>query len=775
MDVVPINRSINLVDPPKDAVGLTAGVHGDFMKTQVCAPLFNPGGATVPDDVARAPGVGNSTDVLKRMILTADMLGTMNLNKQQITRLSRNAAGNDDGRLKDMFLAYDCGAAPQDIASSYKVVLTPAAILDRAMRDMDFKDKIVMLRDSSTFSGELLTDLAMNDTIQSIVFNGKVGSNYQFTFKTTIPGYEEKVVEYTSEFKPHSKEAVNCSNDKKNEYIRAHYKDASELSYIKFLVLLKELGDTLLVMWLKQTIEDGEHGLTADKTAITTNDTTVWLRSLVNGVSCILTDEKGANTTLYPVLVSAETIKAANIFIKKQLFELLKEVNTSVVKSIAQSIKLIAAGNIFTDLVIQGELSPTVRMGLIRALKSIYVVVKRRAAEVLTEVKGIQASDMNEYRKVINERTMSSPFSITKNSMRYSKAFQAFLPKGGEKLPLRLSLIQTLCKQGNPNEATLKLILGYDGAEPRGIPLLSQEETDTIEIPQRGGDRPEAGYTKSDFTHILSKNIEIPGFFTSFVMTVAPEIFYMGYAYDLAFGKSSVHEMYSNLLNVEGEKSCFSHLGKLGIDGHTEVDEALLAENTADAREQDTYTRKVCLTLSKASVYGDREGGTLFDIMGDRVTWLLEWCSRNHILGSESIKKLAAEYSNTDHLPTLHWDALSLYQVLYENDVGLCILNKRDQPIDFEGMMKGAVDAMKEAVTSAKKSESAVSMVRAPNRVVVERLRTLKKKRSSSSSSTRKRRDRSQSSSLERSIRSIRTPNRTPNRTKRRRRSTSAI
>jgi len=742
------------------------------MKKDVCVPLFNPGGATVPDDVARAPGVGNSTDVLKRMILTADMLGTMNLNKQQITRLSRNAAGNDDGRLKDMFLAYDCGAAPQDIASSYKVVLTPAAILDRATRDMDFKDKIVMLRDSSTFSDKLLKELAMDDTIESIVFNGKVGSTYQFTFKTTIPGYEEKVVEYTSDFKPHSKEAVNCSNDKKNEYIRTHYKDASELSYIKFLVLLKELGDTLLVMWLKQTIEDGEHGLTADKTAITTNDTTVWLRSIVNGVSCILTDEKGANTTLYPVLVSAETIKASNIFIRKQLLDLLKEVNTSVVKSIAQSIKLIAAGNIFTDLVIQGELSPTVRMGLIRVLKSIYVIVKRRAAEVLAEVKGIQASDMNEYRKVINERTMSSPFSITKNSMRYSKTFQAFLPKGGEKLPLRLSLIQTLCKQGNPNEATLKLILGYDGAESRGIPLLSQEEADNVDIPQRGGDRPEAGYTKSDFSHILSKNIEIPGFFTSFVMTAAPEIFYMGYAYDLAFGKSAIHEMYSKLLNVEGEKSCFSHLGKLGLDGHMEVDEDLLAENAADAREQDKYTRKVCLTLSKASVYGDREG-TLFDIMGDRVTWLLEWCSRNKVFDSESVKKMSAEKG----LQTLHWDALSLYQVLYENDVSLCILNKRDQPIDFEGIMKGALEAMKEAVTTARKSESA-SMVRAPNRVVVERLRTLKKKRSSSSSSTRKRRisrDRSQSSSLERSMGSIRTQNRTPNRTKRRRRSTSAM
>jgi len=762
MDVVPINRAINLVDPPKDAVGLTAGVHGDFMKKEVCVPLFNPEGVAVADDVARAPGVGNSTDVLKRMILTADMLGTMNLNKQQITRLSRNAAGNDDGRLKDMFLAYDCGAAPQDIASSYKVVLTPAAILDRATRDMDFKDKIVMLRDSSTFSDKLLTDLAMDDTIESIVFNGKVGSTYQFTFKTTIPGYEEKVVEYTSDFKPHSKEAVNCSNDKKNEYIRAHYKDASELSYIKFLVLLKELGDTLLVMWLKQSIEDGKHGLTADKTAITTNDTTVWLRSIVNGVSCILTDEKGANTTLYPVLVSAETIKAANIFIKKQLLDLLKEVNTSVVKSIAQSIKLIAAGEIFTDLAIQGEISPTVRMGLIRVLKSIYVVVKLRATDLLIIRRhGAHIDDMSEYRKLINERTMSSPFSITKNSIRYSKAFQAFLPKGGEKLPLRLSFIQTLCKQGNPNEATLKLILGYDGAESRGIPLLSQEEADAVEIPQRGGDRPEAGYTKSDFSHILSKNIEIPGFFTSFVMTAAPEVFYMGYAYDLAFGKRSVHEMYSTLLSVEGEKSCFSHLGKLGVDGHAEVDEDLLAENAADAKEQDKYTRKVCLTLSKASVYGDREG-TLFDIMGDRVTWLLEWCSRNKVFDSGSAKKMSAEKG----LQTLHWDALSLYQVLYENDVSLCILNKRDGRIDFKRIMEAALEAMKEAVTSAKKSESAVT-VRAPNRVVVERLRTLKKRARS--------RSRSQSSSLMRSTPNPRTLSpRTPNRTKRRRRSTSA-
>jgi len=752
MDVVPINRAINLVDPPKDAVGLTAGVHGDFMKKQVCTPLFNPKGVAVPDDVARAPGVGNSTEVLKKMILSADMLGTINLNKQQITRLSRNAAGNDDGRLKEMFLAYDCGASPQDIASSYKVVLTPAAILDRATRDMDFKDKIVMLRDSSTFSGKLLADLAMDDTIQSIVFNGKVGSNYHFTFKTTIPGYEEKVVEYTSDFRPHSKEAVNCSNDKKNAYIRENYTDASELSYIQFLVLLKELGDTLLVMWLKQAIEGGKYGLTPDKTAITTSDTTVFLRSLVNGVSCILTDEKGANTTLYPVLVSAETIKASNIIIKKQLLELLKEVNTSVVKSIAQSIKLIAAGKIFTDLVIQGELSPTVRMGLIRLLKSIYAVVKRRAADIAAEVKGIQAGDMNEYRKLIVERTMNLPFSISKSSIRYSKAFQAFLPRAGEKLPLRLSLIQTLCKQEDPSEDTLKLILGYDGSESRGIPLLSQEEADAVDIPQRGGDRPEAGYTKSDFSHILSKNIGVPGFFTSFVMTAAPEIFYMGYAYDLAFGKRSVHPMYSKLLSVDNR---FSHLGKLGLDGRVEVDKNLLADNAAAAKEQDAYTRKVCLTLSKASIYGDREG-TLFDIMGDRVTWLLEWCSRNHMLRSESMKTASAG----ERLRNLHWDALSLYQVLYENDVSLCILNKRDQPIDFEGVMNAALDAMKEGAMSAKKSVSAMT-IRRPDPVIVERLRTLKKRSRSGSVS--------QSGSPQRSIGSVRTPNRT----KRRRRSGS--
>jgi len=772
------------------AVRLTAGTHGEFMKRDVLAPLFNPGGAQVPPEVERAPGVGDSKDILRNMILTAERVGIMNTNKQEIVRLSRSASGSDDARLKDVFLANDAGPRLQDIASSYKAVLTPAAILDRAPRDMDFKDKVVFLNEPSTFSSDLLKELDMNGTIQSLVFNGKVGPKYRFTIKTiktTIPGYEEKVIDYSSNFQPDSSEARHCSNENKNEYIYDHHTEPSKLSYIKFLVLLKELGDTLQVLWLKQFI--GTRDLTADRTAITTNDSVVWLRSLVNGVSCVLTEKKGTLTTFYPVLVGADQIQLSNIFMKEQLLKTLEQNNATVLNSIEKCIVSISAGNVFGNLTIKEEYKPATILAIVRVLKSIYVIIKKRAEDILMEVRAIQAADLDEFRKTIDDRMMKKqPFYVNEKTQapRFCLEYRAFLPKGAAKCPVRLNYLQNLCSQAEPREQTLKDILGYDAAAVGAFPLLSQEEAGAVQmqVPHRGGSKPTRGgarMTKDAMVRILNQNINIPGFLTSFLMTNLPELFYMGYAYDVAFGKKFIHGVYDKLLNVAPADEYFSHLLELDLDHYMQVDEAALSKNKAHAEEQDKMTRNVCITLLKASVHGGRDAGTLFDVMGEEVQWILEWFSRTKRFETDSAKRIGS--TAAARVPSLHWTAFRLYDVLYNNEVSLCMRNLRSKHIDFGALMKSAVEDMKAAQEDARNyrvSDSAAASVsvsvsaaptampmqenvRAPIPARVERLVNITRKRSRSKSRSRSR-SRSRSKSMSGSVHTIRTPNRTKRR-----------
>lgn len=764
MELAPINRAINILDPPKDAivdwkvddkaVRLSPVTHGPFMKRDVCAFLFNPTNAELPSDVAHAPGVGYNKTILKKMILTAERLGVINTNKQELVRLSRSASGSDDARLKGVFLAHDAGPRLQDIASSYKAVLTPGAILDRAPRDMNFKDKVVLLHEASTFSPDLLKELDMNHTIQSLVFNGKVGPKYRFTIKTSIPGYEEKAIDYTSTFQPDSSEARACSNKTKNEYIYDHYTEESKLSYIRFLVLLKELGDTLQVLWLKQFI--GSHDLTGDKTAIVTNDTILWLRSLVNGVSCIFTEKKGTLTTFYPILANEEQIQVANLFMKEQLLNTLEQTNKSVVKSIGNCINLISGGSVFGNLTIKEEYSPSVLFALIRVLKSMYVAVKEKATDILKEVRTIQAGDMDEYREIIASRMMKKqPFyAIKRDSLRFCAEYKEFLPNGPAKLSVRLNYLQTLCSQPNPTEKVMSEILG-------DIPLLSQEQVDAVDLTQQGGNTLSGGihFTKPAFTRILNQNSHIPGFFTSFLMTHMPEIFYMGFAYDVAFGKKHIHAVYSKLLNVDPADAYFSHLLELNLDLYMEVDTEALVKNRAHAVAQDKLTRDLCATVSKASVHSGREGGTLFDVMGEEVLWLLEWCNRNHMFTTESAKRYTAHMPA--RVPELHWKAIRLYDVLYNNEVNLCIRNQRSKQIDFGHLIKGALDEMKAAELSDMEVE-----VRSPIPARVERLVSGTRKRAK-----RKSRSKSGNSLSTRSQRTVRTPTRT----KRKKRSGSAV
>jgi hypothetical protein len=396
------------------------------------------------------------------------------------------------------------------------------------------------------------------------------------------------------------------------------------------------------------------------------------------------------------------------------------------------------------------------------------VVLKQRAEDILTEVRAIQAGDINEFRKLIDDRMMKKqPFYVGK-STRFCLEYGAFLPKAAAKLPVRLNYLQQLCAQEEPNENTLKLILGYNGASVGAFTLLLQEEADAVQLPQQGGMRQRgrqrggSRMTKENMTRILNQNMHIPGFLTSFLMTNIPELFYMGYAYDTAYGKAYakrvIYEDYDKLLNV-GPADKFSHLLDFDDLQYMQVDEEALARNRVYAAEQDKLTRNVCITLSRASVHRGKEAGTLFDVIGEEVLWIIEWFIRKKIFATESAKRVTTDKT----IPDLHWTALRLYDVLYNNEVSLCIRNLRGKPTKFGKLMIDAVKEMREATKLTKFNE----MVEIPEPIPprVERLQTKKRKPSRGSTS------RSISGSLSGSISAgisgvVRTPNRTK-RTKR--------
>lgn len=629
---------------------LTERIHGEFMKEEVIRRLFNLNNLSEAERAA-VQGVADKKDELIRAIN-----GTIRINdlvKQNIDRLKMSGSGSDP-RYNGINIAYDAGTGPDKLFSDYRLVITPATILDPATKLLAREGTINGLESDSTLSPAILASLDMSNTIPSISYDRKSKS---FNIQTNIQGYENHTIETRREGSDFLK-----GNATKNKYIYENHTKAASLSTILMFVLMKELGDTLQVLWLKQIIS--ERGLDASMTAILTCDKVVWLRSFVNGVSCVLRD--GHSVSFYPVAASeAERIAGQNI-IKRELLEKLRKNNREVFESIQLfQVLLTDDTTTYTDI----EINPAYRVQINMILISVLRFLTALVADINMRALLMQASDMTSYREFIESHMLVMPFNVNnkKYNIKHYASFKRFLPNapaGESKVVFRPERIYSDIRA--EREINIMAVLGEavlsdfplaGGATEGGRPRKQKKR---LSKKQKGGIYPS---NTENLSSLYANNIGRPGFLSFFILTYFPELLFIGYSYLKSSNPEGAGE-FDRLFDYSVGVVISEPFTSMGLND--------TYDNIGDPSKNYDRFFSYLHTLASQAYHDARKKGrfvTIFDV-----------CYEELIVFLSNIPDTGASVEND-----IHNSALSLYEGLFNAEVSLNILNRREEmsPIQY--------------------------------------------------------------------------------------------
>jgi len=640
-----LNRLINCMDPPKDAMikfpggNLTERIHGGFMKEEVIRRLFNLDNLTAGERLA-VQGVADKKDELIRAI--NGTIRIKELEKQNIDRLKMSGSGSDP-RYNGINIAYDAGTGPDKLFSNYTLVVTPATILDPATKLVAQAGMVNGLDSNSTLAPAILRNLDMSNTIRSISY---IRQNKSFNIQTNIPGYENHTIETRGGGSVFLK-----GNPTKNKYIFDNFKDDDELPTILMYVLMKELGDTLQVLWLKQI--STERGLDPSMTAILTCDKVVWLRSFVNGVSCVLRD--GHSVSFYPVAGSEAAGIVAQNTIKLQLLNKLRKNNKEVIESIENFQAILAVDTTtYTDL----EINEAYRAQINRILISLLRYLTPLVADIDRRAVLMQASDMPSYREFIESHMLVMPFNVNikKYNIKHYATFKRFLPNapaGEPKIVFRPERIYSDISA--KREIDIRAVRGeipLVGGATEGGRHIKQNKR--LSKKQKGGVYPS---NTDNLSSLYATNIGRPGFLSFFILTYFPELLFIGYSYLKSSNPEGAGE-FDRLFEYDVGVVISEPFTSMGVN------------NTYDyiGDPSEDYDRLFyhLYTLASQAYHDARKKGrfvTIFDVCYEE---LIVFLSKNPDTG-------AAIENN------IHDSALSLYEGLFNAEVSLNILNRREE------------------------------------------------------------------------------------------------
>ena len=666
-----MNRLISCIDIGKDAQvrfdgngHLTQAEHGRFLKGEVIVPLFN-GTELDGSDLEQVVGVGDKKDLLKRRIDSAIRLN--DLDKQQITRIKFSASGLDP-RLQGIHAAHDAGTGPEKLFGEHTLVLTPAAILDPATRARSHTSEVNVLREENTLNPKILEEFDLNRILPSISSRPGQQGGYSFQIGTSLGGFQQLQVDFSKEFGEKVTDYFK-GNPTKNKYIAENYRSPAKLDEIKLRVLVKELGDTLQVAWLKDTIQ--KKGLQPELTAICTNDTVVWLRSILNEVSCVFTE--GNVITFYPVARSEAQKLAAQIIIKQKLLGTLERNNKAVVESFDQCLALLQRGCTFASIPIRSDRKEI----LVQVMQSAKVEIERVAGDIRRQAGLVQASDLTTYRAFIESHMLKMPFHVAEKQrdIKQYSAFRTFLPsvKGEPKIRFNPDACYTLVK--GLSNVPIERIMG-------DIPVAQA----AAQVPAEGTPMQQGGAygSKEQFLRFLTTNTGRPGFLSYIMLNYVPEILLIAYAYLEATGHRGLHE-YDHIFNYETGKLVSECVGTVNLNLEVEM---YATDTVAIQRIEDRIIHMTFLTCMLFQRVNPANP-SIFDASYPEIHWVIEMITQNqHYLAA--LASIQREYGvPTDETQNA---VIDLYQTLVEAEVSLTILNKRDTttPMEYKAREKTA-------------------------------------------------------------------------------------
>jgi len=662
------NRLINCIDPGKDAKittskgqKLTQAIHGDFIVENIVGPLFHPEELKGADR-AKIMGVGDNKEYIEQRINSVFILN--DLPKLQINRVKFTDTGFDP-RTDDMHIAHDAGTGPEKLFKEYTLVLTPASILDPAKRDRLHQPQVNGLSKVSALSQAILNSFALSDTIENITFTP--GRDYSFNMRTSIEDFDEIGIIFNHAFKEQDSDWC-AGNATKNQFLFDNWHRDAKLTEIQFYFLMKLLGDTLQVAWLKQIIN--ERGLDKSKTAICTSDTDVWLRSIINGVSSVFT--KGAVSTFYPVASSDASRRAAEVLLKQKYISDLRSHNEdAIASSIEVFIGLLDNQHLrFYDRII----SPENRVALSIILRSALVRLRRESSDIVQRARAIFGS-MADYKKFIDSHRMQKPFRVNPKTLDVTilTSFTSFFPSPGATNNIRFNnkIIYTRLTSDKP-------IDDYDlGNILIGIPVVMSGGAE----PWVGkGGSPDSFENIDDISDIMRKAGGMPGLLSYIVITYFPELMFISYAYSIAFNYSETAEFDILFDNATAEKIC-APFKRILNDNTIEYDIELIS---ADIATIDKLMYDMCLIGGMALQI--TSGKPMLSVFDYAYRALLLFTTQFLELTSVSYRDERLAYVRSRvrlsaaemHAPQAHLDALNIYGELVDAEISLVTLNKRD-------------------------------------------------------------------------------------------------
>jgi hypothetical protein len=635
------NRLLNCVDIGKDAAFqglLSEKTHGNFLRDAVLTPIFNLDSLEPKDKLIARIG-DNSNELKKRMDAKLRLA-----NHQQLFTLRFDSNGYDS-RIKDIAVAYDSGGRPETLFAEYTLVLNPSSLLDPAKRNKTHEPQHNTLSQASELSAKALEELDVGGTLKSVKYNG----DFSFNIETTIPGHTKSEFKF-SKTTFAAKSDFFKGNKTKNKFISEHWENAGKIPDIQMYILAKEtLGDTAQVAWLKQTVEDSGGQLNKDTTALCTKDTTLWLRSILNDVSCFYTN--GGVTTYYTAAADEANKAMMAVKLKDRLIHGVEKNHSSAIHIVE-----IFCGKVLTEgITFQAlQLNEAHRYFLLQVGRILAKRMRDVSKEIITKLKVMNESNMDDFRRFIDRHSMHCPFilTITSKDIRFRLNSEYVIPEGDEKIQFLGSHIYNKVRgRKSMDEKDIEIIFGGKFTPSTGGGG-SKSKTQ-----QHGGYQSE---NPEDLEEILSANKDIPGFIPYFIFSYMRELLYIGYAYAKSLKLPA--EKYKRLFDADTMQQIIQPFGKLGLDNVYEVE--------GSSSHYDSLVFELLQIISSA--YATRNEFCIFNIAEADIHWFL------------NLARSFYPATSRDVTPENHLLAMDYYQNLYEAERSLTQLNRREieNPVD---------------------------------------------------------------------------------------------
>jgi hypothetical protein len=428
------NIDINWYDPPKDmdipwdGGKLTAEHDGDVIK-ECMKDLFSVDEYEPPSESPWSP-VGKAIVLLNNNILD---LFKSQVNEKNIIRTKHSSGATN--RPSNLYVMQDNGSV--DVVEGPKFIITPGSVLDPAGKTKKGATYILSGRANSLpleNTNRLGFSKCLNGPITCLADETKITISIPTVFSGPIVG-----VFNIGTFKPILDEGnsiyfqgnaiknklikedityIKSNNPKKPQLIQAN-------NNIKAHILMKELGDTLQVEWLKylftfnnNDISTSSNGrineeLNIGNSVVITTDSVVRLRAVVNKIPVIFSDMKGKSTYICPNSGAGDTLMN-----KAFIATMLKDLNTQNKKTfkIFEDVILEAQGltkeDRFTWFGNSWINEDNVKKGIDILIKLVNVI-GNFIKDINTRISAL--TDVEQAKKLVEYNTLISPFIITKS------------------------------------------------------------------------------------------------------------------------------------------------------------------------------------------------------------------------------------------------------------------------------------------------------------------------------------------------------------------------